>query len=138
MLDVLRKRKRSWVVIFFLAIIVVVFIAFYGGNKFREPGTEKVAEINGEAISQRDFAVQYQRTLDIYRNMMKRELTPETLKTMKIKNTVLEDMIQRRLVLQETRRLGLAVSDDELMNAISPVPGFSLDGSVMKNSQSPG
>ena len=133
MLDVLRKRKRSWVVIFFLAIIVVVFIAFYGGNKFHEPGAEKVAEINGEAISQREFAVQYQRTLDIYRNMMKRELMPETLKTMKIKNTVLEDMIQRRLVLQETRRLGLTVSDDELMNAISRVPDFQVDGRFSKN-----
>jgi peptidyl-prolyl cis-trans isomerase D len=133
MLDVLRKRKRSWVVIFFLAIIVVVFIAFYGGNKFREPGSEKIAEINGEAISQRDFAAQYQRTLDIYRNMMKRELTPEAQKTLKIKNTVLQDMIQRRLVLQETRRLGLAVSDDELMNSISRVPDFQVDGRFSKN-----
>jgi peptidyl-prolyl cis-trans isomerase D len=133
MLDVLRKRKRSWVVIFFLAIIVVVFIAFYGGNKFHEPGGEKVADINGDAISQRDFAVQYQRALDMYRNMTKREPTPEMLKTMKIKNTVLEDMIQRRLVLQESRRLGLTVSDDELMNSIQRVPDFQVDGRFSKN-----
>lgn len=133
MLDVLRKRKRSWVVIFFLAIIVVVFIAFYGGNKFHEPGGEKIADINGDTISQRDFAVQYQRTLDMYRNMTKRELTPEALKAMKIKNTVLEDMIQRRLVLQESRRLGLTVSDDELMNSIQRVPDFQVDGRFSKN-----
>ncbi len=133
MLDVLRKRKRSWVVIFFLVIIVVVFIAFYGGNKFREPGAEKIADVNGEAISQRDFAVQYQKTLDIYRNMMKRELTPETLKTLKVKNSVLQDMIQRRLLLQESRKLRLTVSDDELMSAIARAPEFQIDGRFSKN-----
>ena len=38
MLDVLRKRKRSWIIIFLLGPIIVVFIAFYGGNKFRGSG----------------------------------------------------------------------------------------------------
>ena len=57
MLDFLRKRKRSWVVTFLLGLVVVVFVLFYGGRYAREPGTEKVAEINGETISQSEFGI---------------------------------------------------------------------------------
>src|SRR4051812_17356735 len=133
MLDVLRKRKRSWVVTFLLAAIVVVFIAFYGGRNMGDAGAQKVAEVNGEAISQRDFAVQYERMIAVYRNMMKGELSPEALKKLKLKNTVMQDMIQRRLLLQETRRLGLVVTDDELMSAIGRAPEFQIDGRFSKN-----
>ncbi len=133
MLDVLRKRKRSWVVMLLLGLIVVVFVLFYGGRYIHEPGTEKVAEINGEVISQREFGVQYQKAVDMYRNLLKGELTPERLKNLKLKNAVMEDLIQRRLLLQEVRRLGLEVTDGELMDAIARVPEFQIDGRFSKN-----
>lgn len=133
MLDVLRKRKRSWIVVFFLFLIVVVFILFYGGQKMREPGAEKVAEVNGEAITQSEFGTQYQRLVEVYRNLLKKDLTPEALKNLKLKKTVLDELIDKRLLLQETRRLGLQVSDEELMNAIGRAPEFQIDGRFSKN-----
>jgi peptidyl-prolyl cis-trans isomerase D len=133
MLDVLRKRKRSWIVIFFLFLIVVVFVLFYGGQKMREPGAEKVAEINGETITQAEFATEYQRRLEMYRNLMKKDLTPEALKNLKLKKTILDELIDKRLLLQETRRLGFQVTDEELMNSIAGVPDFQSDGRFSKN-----
>jgi peptidyl-prolyl cis-trans isomerase D len=133
MLDVLRKRKRSWVVTFLLGVIVIVFVAFYGGRNLREPGAEKVAEVNGETINQRDFAVQYQKALELYRNMLKGELSPEAMKSLKLKSKVMDDMVDRRLLVQESRRLGLAVSDDELMGAIGRAPEFQIEGRFSKN-----
>ena len=133
MLDVLRKRKRSWVVTLLLGVIVIVFVAFYGGRNLREPGAEKVAEVNGETINQRDFAVQYQKMIDIYRNMLKGELSPEAMKSLKLKSKVIEDMIDRRVLIQETHRLGLTVSDDELMSAIGRAPEFQIEGRFSKN-----
>jgi peptidyl-prolyl cis-trans isomerase D len=133
MLDVLRKRKRSWVVTFLLGVIVIVFVAFYGGRNMREPGAERVAEVNGETINQRDFSVQYQKALDLYRNMLKGELSPEAMKALKLKSKVMDDMVDRRLLVQESRRLGLSVSDDELMNAIGRAPEFQIEGRFSKN-----
>jgi peptidyl-prolyl cis-trans isomerase D len=133
MLDVLRKRKRSWVVTFLLGLIVVVFVLFYGGGKMGERDTDKAAEVNGEIISQREFGAQYQKMIDVYRNALKGELTPETLKTLKLKTTVMDDLIQQRLLLQESRRLGLEVTDAELMDAIARVPEFQIDGRFSKN-----
>ena len=36
MLDFLRKRKRNWVIVFFLGVIVVTFALFVGSGKFRD------------------------------------------------------------------------------------------------------
>ena len=64
--------------------------------------------------------------------MFKGSLTPELLKNLNIKNSLLEEMIEARLVLQEARRLGLTASDDELMNAIAQAPEFHVNGRFNK------
>jgi len=132
MLDFLRKRKRNWIVVFLLGAIIVVFIAFYGGNKFQDSGGGNVAEVNGEPITQREFAEQYQRTVDRYRDMLKGSLTPEMLKSLNIKGTLLEQMVQKKLVLQEARRLGLTASDEELAGVLERVPDFQVAGRFNK------
>ena len=132
MLDVLRKRKRSWIIIFLLGLIIVVFIAFYGGSKFHDPAAQDVAEVNGEVITQREFALQYQRALERYRAMLKGSLTPELEKTLNLRGNLLEELIQKRLVLQEARRLGLAANDEDLMTAIAQVPDFQVNGRFNK------
>src|SRR5919108_3120302 len=132
MLDVLRKKKRSWIITILLGVIIIVFVAFYGGAKRSGPGSEDIAEVNGEVITQREFAVHYQRRLDQYRELFKGSLTPELVKNLNLKSSLLEELIQRKLVLQEARDLGLAPSDEDLMNAIAQVPDFQVNGRFNK------
>ncbi|HJU63618.1 MAG TPA: SurA N-terminal domain-containing protein, partial [Candidatus Binatia bacterium] len=132
MLDVLRKRKRSWIITFLLGLIIVVFIAFYGGNQLSDPALQDVAVVNGEVITQREFALHYQRALERYREMLKGSLTPELEKSLNLRASLLEELIQRRLVLQEARHLGLAVTDDDLMMAIAQAPDFQVNGRFNK------
>ncbi|HXK30221.1 MAG TPA: SurA N-terminal domain-containing protein [Candidatus Binatia bacterium] len=132
MLDFLRKRKRSWIITFLLGVIIVVFIAFYGGSNYQSQGAPDVAEVNGDAISQREFSLQYQKTLERYRELLKGSLTPEMLKSLNLKNTLLEELIQKRLLRQEAQELGLTASDDELMDAIGQVREFQVAGRFNK------
>jgi peptidyl-prolyl cis-trans isomerase D len=133
MLDVLRKRKRSWIIIFLLGLIIVVFIAFYGGNKFNDPSSLDIAQVNGEVITQREFALHYQRELERYREMFKGSLTPELEKNLNLRGSLLEQLIEKRLVLQEARHLGLAATDEDLMTAIAQVPDFQVNGRFNKD-----
>jgi peptidyl-prolyl cis-trans isomerase D len=133
MLDVLRKRKRSWIITFLLGLIIVVFIAFYGGNKLGDEGSQDVAEVNGELITQREFAIHYQKALERYRDMLKGSLTPELEKSLNLRGTLLEELIQKKLVLQEARSLGLATTDEDLVIAISQVPDFQVNGRFNKD-----
>ena len=132
MLDFLRKRKRSWIITLLLGIIVITFVAFYGGSKYQNQSGSDVAEVNGQAISQREFSLQYQRALERYRELLKGSLTPEMLKNLNIKGNVLEELIQKRLVLQEAESLGLTVTDEELVNALGQVPEFQVAGRFNK------
>jgi len=133
MLDFLRKRKRNWVITLFLGIIVVSFALFVGSGKFRDQGAGDVAEINGEGISQRDFAIQYERAVERYRQMLKGSLTPEMIKGLNIKGSLLEELIQRKLMLQEARNLGLTATDDDLAEHLALAPEFQVGGRFSKD-----
>jgi peptidyl-prolyl cis-trans isomerase D len=132
MLDFLRKRKRNWVIVFFLGVIIVVFALFYGGTKFRDQASAEVADINGEVISQREFYFHYQRAVDRYREMFKGSLTDEMIKGLNIKGNLIEELIQKKLLLQEARSLGLTASDDDVANHIAKVPEFQAGGRFNK------
>jgi peptidyl-prolyl cis-trans isomerase D len=132
MLDFLRKKKRSWIITILLGLIIIVFVAFYGGSQQPTGVASNVAEVNGESISQREFIMHYQRAVERYREMFKGSLTPELLKNLNLKHSLLEEMIEARLVLQEARRLGLTATDEELMNAIAEVPEFQVNGRFNK------
>ena len=133
MLDFLRKRKRNWVIILFLGIIVVTFALFVGSGKFRDQGAGDLAEINGESISQREFAIQYERALERYRQMFKGSLTPEMIKGLNIRGSLLEELIQKKLMLQEARSLGLAATDEDLAEQLALVPEFQVGGRFSKD-----
>src|SRR3990172_1272149 len=133
MLDFLRKRRRSWVVMFFLVIIVLVFVLWGVGSNIKEPRSENIAEVNGEIISQREFELRYQKLVEFYRGLLKGALTQETLKGLNLKGAIVEELIQKRLLLQEARKLGMEVADQELMDAIARVPDFQVNGRFSQN-----
>ncbi len=132
MLDFLRKRKRSWIITFLLGIIIVVFIAFYGGTQFQDSGLVHVATVNGETISQREFAQRYQQEMSRYREIFKESLTPEMLKNLNIEAMIIDDLVNKKLALQEARKLGITVTDDDLALAIASTPEFQVGGSFNK------
>ena len=132
MLDFLRKRKRNWIIIFFLGLIILSFIVFYGAGKLHEPTSVQVAEVNGEAISQQEFSLAYERAVDRYRQILKGSLTPEMLKGLNLKGSLLEEMIRNKLVLQEARSLGLTATDEDLVQHLSQAPEFQVGGRFNK------
>jgi peptidyl-prolyl cis-trans isomerase D len=133
MLDFLRKRKRNWIIIFFLGLIILSFVVFYGAGKLHDPTAVQVAEVNGEVISQREFSIAYERAVDRYRQMLKGSLTPEMLKGLNIKGSLLEEMIRNKLLLQEAHGLGLTATDDDLVAQLSQVPEFQVGGRFNKD-----
>jgi len=133
MLDFLRKRKRNWAILFLLALIIIVFVAFYGGgSKMGDRATSEVAIINDEPITQREFAIEYQRAVERYREMLKGQLTEEMIKGLNLKGNVVEGLVQKKLVLQAARNLGLVATDDDVANQLAKVPEFQVAGRFNK------
>ncbi|MEE9549124.1 MAG: SurA N-terminal domain-containing protein, partial [Candidatus Binatia bacterium] len=129
MLDILRKRKRSWVILFLLGVIVLVFVLWGVGSYTNQPRLENVAMVNGEVISARELEIRYQRALASYRQLFRQTMTREAIESLNIRSSVLDQIIQNRLLLQEAQRIGLLVADEELMDSIASMPAFQVDGS---------
>jgi len=122
MLDFLRKRKRSWSIFFIVGVISFVFILYFGSSGLVEdPTLGPVATVNGETISSTELEALVSRALQSNRSRRR-------LDELNLRIALLHDLIQTRLLLQEARRLGLQVTDEELTRAIAQNPVFQTSG----------
>ncbi|HWC65129.1 MAG TPA: peptidyl-prolyl cis-trans isomerase, partial [Thermoanaerobaculia bacterium] len=139
MLKVMRRsfQQLKWVLWF----VVLVFVAFifvdWGMGRVRgdKTSTGEIASIHGEAITAADFDRQYKQTEDRYRQMYKGNWSPALAKAMDLPNQVLNGMIERRMLLEASRRAGLQVPDEELAERIQSMPAFQRNGQFVGASE---
>lgn len=127
LLSLMRKHAKSWLIKFFIAIIAVVFI-FYFGYSFRAERALKIAYVNGELISGQEYQKTYRDLVDALRTQYKDFWNDSLIEAFNLKNRALEDLISRKLVEQEAKRLGFQVTDEEIQRAISRYPAFQVNG----------
>lgn len=124
MFDFITSNKTVVKVV--LAIIILPF-AFFGIDfYFRDGGGGiGVAEIGGTAISEQEFGVALRNAQDRMREQASgnAQLTAY-LGSPEFKQSVLNDMIQRRLLLNQAVASGMAVPNAELQRVISDIAAF--------------
>jgi peptidyl-prolyl cis-trans isomerase D len=64
--------------------------------------------------------------------MLKGSVTEEMIKGLNLKGNIIEELIQKKLVIQEARSLGLMASDDDLANHLAKAPEFQAGGRFNK------
>jgi peptidyl-prolyl cis-trans isomerase D len=127
MLDLMRKHATSWLIKVFLFAIVIVFI-FWGGYSYREHRAGQLASVNGSYIDLREYQQAYNNLVEQVRRQMGGRFSSELLETMKLKEQALNQLITRRLLLEEAHRLELEVRPEELQQAILGFPAFQING----------
>lgn len=134
MLKAIRKREKLLLTIFVTAIaIVFVFWGFYGDFNISSIGKNDAASVNGEKITIQEFQNEYQNTLRFYENILKNKLTPEMMKQFNVKQMVLNQLVDQKLVLQGAKSLKLKVIDSEVSDTIVQTPVFQKDGKFDKD-----
>lgn len=94
------------------------------GNKVPE-GT--VATVNGEPISQEELDINYNQFLQLYQ-FYGYDVTDDSVKV-EARNTMLDNMINQELLLQEAEKRGLSVSDEEVDKDINDLVEAQYGGS---------
>ena len=111
-----------WIVI--AAFIGTIFVVWGAGKRGMERGDAAIAAINGDQILRDEYYSAMRRYADYYRDIYKDRLTPEILQSLDLENRVLQDLIRKRLMLQEAERVGIVVTDSEVTSVLSKTPGF--------------
>lgn len=127
MLNLMRKNAGTWLIKILLGAIVIVFI-FWGVGSFRDREVGRVAMVNGEPIMVEEYNDTYNRILDQIKQRYGNRLNDEMLKMLQIKKQTMDQLIEKRLLLSEARRLNFNVSDDELAATIRNIPAFQENG----------
>jgi peptidyl-prolyl cis-trans isomerase D len=116
-----------------LWVVVIVFVLsfVYLSGSTPDPAnraSQVIAKVGSTEITGAEFERIYQARLDNYRQQYRGGLTPEMLRFLDLPRQVLDGMIQRKLELEEARRLNLKVSNDEVARAVMSYPAFQENG----------
>jgi len=131
MLNYIRKQSDSWLIKTILWSIVFAFVAtiFYswgmGGSTGGRSGT--LATVQGQEIRLAEYDRYYNNLINFYRDQFKGQFSEETIKNLDLKNSALDALIQKKLLLLEAEKQGLVVSDQELADRITTIPAFQKD-----------
>jgi peptidyl-prolyl cis-trans isomerase D len=126
-----RNAEAAWVKFMFLAI-VIVFIFWGMGGIVGGDRAQFVVRVNQDAIPPAEFTRAYNNLLRLYQSVYKDNFKPEMVKSLDLKDRAVDELIRANLMRQEAQRLGLAVDDTEVRNAIAELPAFQEDGRFNK------
>jgi len=132
MLGIMRKYKQSIIIKGVFTIIVLSFVGtmflIWGEGQEGLQGSNYALKINGEKISNEEFLKTNEKVKEALQRMYGQPITPEMEKQLSLKKMTIERILTTTLSKQEAKRMGLKVSDTEVIKAISEIPLFQKNG----------
>ncbi len=133
MFEFLRKHAGSLFMQIVLGIVALVFV-FWGIGSIRNKGVKNYAfKINNEIVLPQEFYKELENVIRSYENRFHMKFDEKMIKALRLKQTVLSDMINRRILYLEAKKHGIIVTDEEVKNVIINMPYFQRNGVFEKS-----
>ncbi len=129
MLDFLRSQARGWLVKVLFAVIIMSFALWGVGDYFSGQSAVAVATVGDQEITQQVLQRRMRSERDRLRRILGEGFDPDQLSNDRMRALALQQLIRERLLDLEARRLGLAVANAVVQNAIRSRPAFRQGGS---------
>ncbi len=124
MYDFVYKHKR-WLQIALLVLIVPPFALFGIDFYFRNTDTGgSLAKIGDARISEAEYSQALRQAQEKMREKMRDKPDPSLLNSPQLKESVLNELIERKVTLSHAARAGMTISDSELQQMIAAVEAF--------------
>ncbi|MBE0598477.1 MAG: SurA N-terminal domain-containing protein [Desulfuromonadales bacterium] len=132
MLDIVRKKQKSVLIKVAFALIILSFV--FGYAMMTSPGDSVgsdptvAATVNGSRIDYDEYQSAYSNLYRLYQDIYREQFTPGMEKQLGLRQQAMDALIEQTLLLQESKRLGLDISRQELVSAIADIPAFQENG----------
>jgi len=127
MFDAIRRNQRITQII--LAIIVIPFALFGIDAYFRAgPGGSEIATVGKSKITMMEFDQALRAQQERWRNAMGERFDRSMVESEMFRRSVLENLINERVLAMEARDQHLAVTQEQVFNQIYNDPMFQQDG----------
>ena len=135
MLEDIRESSQGLTAKIILGLIILTF-AVAGIGSYTNSVDTSVATVNGEKISQQEFNKAYQ----AQRNRMAQQfgdmfdtLSNDSNYMANFRQSVLDNLINEKLIDQSAQSLSIRVSDERIKETIRKMPEFQVDGAFDNN-----
>lgn len=124
MLRYLRNNSDSFFSKLLLFALAAVFVFFFGSGALTSSRDEMIAEVNGEALRELEVTRAWRQQVRFQQRFNPNMTDADRLR---VRQQVIDDMIEQRLMLQAAATAGMAISPKELRRAVIENPGFQDD-----------
>jgi len=128
MLENMRNHAQSWLAKFILGGVALSFVLWGVGDYFMGSRVQTIAEVDGSPISDSSFYLAYERQLNRYRARLGKAFSKKVMESMGVKQTTLQTLINRHLMLNEAGAMGLVAPKSVLLARIRTAPVFQSAG----------
>ncbi len=122
----MRSRAQGVISWFIVGLIIIVF-ALFGISNYENEITVSVANINGVDITQREYQNEYQRERSRLQSMYGENFDIELLGEQRVKQGVVDRLVETELLYQTGVDQGFRVSDAQLSLSIRDIEAFQGD-----------
>jgi peptidyl-prolyl cis-trans isomerase D len=127
MLRFLRKYSNSTGIKILYAVLAALFVT-WGVGAVGDERVEVVARVHGQDITRREL----ERTTEVlqrrYEEMFKDRFSAELARSLDLRGRALDQLIEQALIEDEAERLGIMVTDAELVDSITRMPELQDNG----------
>jgi peptidyl-prolyl cis-trans isomerase D len=128
MLQFIRERARGWVAYTIVGLLTVPF-ALWGIHSYFEGGApNEIAEVGKAKISLQEFQRAYQNQRQRLQALMGDDFDPDFLEGTRLRQEVLQQLIDEQVLNRAAREQGFRVSDRQLFEAVRALPVFQESG----------
>ncbi|MGH8184075.1 MAG: SurA N-terminal domain-containing protein [Rhodanobacteraceae bacterium] len=129
MLQAIRNMFKSWIVIAIFGVLVVVAFLFFGiEGYFSQSNATWVAKVDGQEISQQDFTTAFNNYRESQMKAPGNTMDAADFEKPEVKQQVLEQLVNRQLLLNENDKLGIRVPNAAIRDQIASFPVFQVNG----------
>ncbi|MBI4653946.1 MAG: SurA N-terminal domain-containing protein [Nitrospirae bacterium] len=121
-------RSHKFFTVFLLSavtIMIIITFVFWGIGPKENPSAIVVAQVKNKKIAQQEYWRVHDNAERYYREIFKNE---EDIKRLNLKEKVINDLIDREVLMIAAEDIGIRVTDKELQEAIVSNPLFHRNG----------
>lgn len=129
MLEAIRKHAKGWLAKVILALIIVTF-ALFGVDSYMsgDKSGGMVAEVGDVGISRDELTQEIRAQSDRMREALGPTFDSAMTETAEFRQQVLDNLIERKALLQEAKKLKLLAPDAYVASVLGQIPAFQQDG----------
>ena len=132
MLNIMREHVQGYLIKVILFVVIGAFIGtiflVWGMGGADKNTTEVIAHVYDRPIYAEELNRSLQNLLNFYRQIYKDKANDELIKEFELKQRAFDELVRKRILLNEAENLGLNVAREELVLRIKSISTFQEKG----------